>query len=114
MKHPIEDDLRVQANKSGFTKTLTAELVEAAAEVAAHFEHHAPGLDLDFELCDEGVIMTCIETCLGLTGTIKKDGSVTFTFPAGENLEQVVLTESAFQSRKPVLDGATRYANSKS
>jgi hypothetical protein len=73
----------------------------------------APGVELHFELCEDGVVIACKEVCLGLTGTIKRDGELTLTFPAGKNLEQVILVESAFKSREPVLEGAAKWAKSK-
>jgi hypothetical protein len=114
MTQPLETELRSQSDKAGLSSSLTNELLAAALEVDAHFKREAPEVQLDFELCEDGLIVNCLEKCLGLTGTIRKDGLLTFTFPAGQNLEQVVLTETAFHSRKPVLDGAVRYAMSKS
>jgi len=105
--------LKQQASQNGFKDALTRKAARTVTEVVGYFEREIPGLDMHYELCEEGIIITCDERCLGLTGTIKRDGELTFTFPAGKSLEQVILAESAFQSRKPVLEGAATWVRSK-
>lgn len=105
----VVSGLKQQASRTGFADAFTRRVAKTVAEVSAYFDRETPGLDMHYELCEDGVIMTCEERCLGLTGTIKRDGELTLTFPAGKNLEHVILAESAFQSRKPVLEGAAKW-----
>lgn len=109
----VMSQLKQQASQHGFKDALTRKVAQTVAEVAAYFSREAPSLGMHYELCEDGVIMTCDERCLGLTGTIKRDGELTLTFPAGKSLEQVILSESAFQSRVPVLEGAAKWARTK-
>lgn len=105
--------LRRQAKENGYEDALTRSTAITVREVASYFETELPDVSLHFELCEDGVILSCDARCLGMTGTVKKDGKLTLTFPAGKDLEQVILSESEFRSRKPVLDGAARYVRSR-
>jgi hypothetical protein len=105
--------LRRQSEENGFAEVLNLKVISTVQEVATHFKREAPDVTFHFELCGDGVILSCDERCLGLTGTIKRNGELTMTFPAGKNLEQVILSETEFQSRKPVLEGAAKWANSR-
>jgi len=105
--------LREQARENGHGDAFTPSAAMTASEVASFFEREIPDVNIHFELCEDGVILTCDERCLGMTGTIKRDGKLTLTFPAGKDLEQVILSETEFNSRQPVLEGAARYVRSR-
>jgi hypothetical protein len=105
--------LREQAKANGHGDAFTPSAAMTAKEVAAYFDREIPDAHMHFELCEDGVILTCDERCLGMMGTIKKDGTLTLTFPAGKDLEQVILSETEFQSRLPVLEGAARFVRSR-
>ena len=105
--------LREQARENGYGDAFTPSVAMTAKEVEAYFKREVPDTSLHFELCEDGVIITCDERCLGMTGTIKRDGRLTLTFPAGKNLEHVILSETEFQSREPVLQGAARHVRTR-
>jgi hypothetical protein len=106
-------ELKNQASQNGFADALTPSSAMTASEVASFFRRELADVTIHFELCEDGVILTCDERCLGMTGTIKKDGKLTLTFPAGKDLEQVILSEVDFGGRDPVLKGAARYVRSR-
>jgi hypothetical protein len=106
-------ELKKQASENGYDGAFTPSAAMTASEVASYFKREIPEAHMHFELCEDGVILTCDERCLGMIGTIKKDGKLTLTFPAGKDLEQVILSETEFQSREPVLEGAARFVRTK-
>lgn len=105
--------LKEQAKENGNGDAFTPSAAMTAKEVATYFKKEIPDAHLHFELCEDGIILTCDERCLGMTGSIKRDGRLTLSFPAGKDLEQVILSETEFQSRQPVLEGAARFVRSK-
>src|SRR5688500_18628493 len=105
--------LREQAKENGHGDAFTTSAAMTAKDVATYIQKEIRDAHLHFELCEDGVILTCDERCLGMAGTIKRDGKLTLTFPAGKDLEQVILSEAEFQSRMPVLEGAARFVRSK-
>ncbi|MEO7453961.1 MAG: hypothetical protein ABIV13_04275 [Fimbriimonadales bacterium] len=109
----VISELRRQAEESGSSEAFTPSTAMTAQEVATFFQKELPDVHMHFELCEDGIILTCDERCLGMVGTIKKDGKLTLTFPAGKNLEQVILSEVDFGDRAPVLEGAARFVRSR-